>query len=168
MHVIIVNMLTKLEVSKTVMQLENNSIIRKFIHTDRLHKACVDRMISKIGLHRSQHMMLMFLSRNSECITQKEISRMTEVSPAAVAVALKKLENGGYIEKKTDTVDGRFNKISITDSGRDIVRKSREIFSYVDDKMCMGIDSEELEIFEKCLDRMYENLKGIDCKGEDI
>ena len=125
-------------------------------------------MISKIGLHRSQHMMLMFLSRHGDCITQKEISQMTEVSPAAVAVALKKLENGGYIEKKTDKSDGRFNKISITDSGRDIVKKSCDIFSYVDEMMCTGIDSRDLEIFEKCLDRMYENLKGIDSKGETI
>lgn len=143
-------------------------IIKKFICTDRLHKACVDRMISKIGLHRSQHMMLMFLARHGECLSQKQISEMAEISPAAVAVTLKKLENGGYIEKKADDTDGRFNKISITDSGRKIVEKSREIFLFVDGKMCEGLTEEELATFEKCLDKMGENIKKIDRKGEAL
>lgn len=143
-----------------------STIIKKFICTDRLHKACVDRMISKIGLHRSQHMMLMFLARHGEYLSQKQISEMTEISPAAVAVTLKKLENGGYIEKRADDTDGRFNRISITDAGREIVEKSREFFSFVDEKMCEGLTAEELATFEKCLDKMGENIKNIDSKGE--
>ena len=145
-----------------------NMIIKKFICTDRLHKACVDRMVSKIGLHRSQHMMLMFLARHGECLSQKQISEIAEISPAAVAVTLKKLENGGYIEKKVDDIDGRFNKISITDAGREIVEKSRKIFLFVDGKMCEGIAETELATFEKCLDKMGENIKNIDIKGESL
>lgn len=147
---------------------EVNSIIRKFMHTDRLHKSCVDGMISKLGLHRSRHMMLMFLARNGECLSQKEISERTEISPAAVAVSLKKLECEGYIEKKTDSSDGRFNKISITPKGREVVERSCEIFSYIDEKMCEGLSEGELKAFEKCLNKMNQNLKNIVGKGDNL
>ena len=61
---------------------ELSSLIRLFICTDRMHKAYVDRFISELGIHRSQHMILMYLARCEKTPSQKELAQHFDVSPA--------------------------------------------------------------------------------------
>ena len=54
--------------------------------------------------------------------------------------------------------DSRYNEISITEKGREIVEHSREHFMNVDCATFNGISEEELESFSKCLDKIQNNL----------
>ena len=45
-------------------------------------------------------MILMYLTRCTTTPSQKDIAKHFEISAAAVAVSLKKLEAGGYIKRK--------------------------------------------------------------------
>jgi len=135
-----------------------------FIRTDRLHRKAFEGLVSGLGIHRSQHRMLMHLAKD-ERMTQTELAAHLEVSTAAVAVAIKKLEAGGYIEKKTAEADSRFNEITITERGRAIVSASESYIHELDSAMLDGIDGEMLEGFIKCLEIMQNNLTAL-CAAE--
>lgn len=142
-------------------QNELQSLIHLFICTDRMHKSCVDRAISELGIHRNQHIILMHLARREDLPSQKELAEHLRVSPAAVAVALQKLEADGYIDRSNDEKDGRFKKIVITQKGKDTVEKSREIFRRIDTAMCEKLTEEELYVMTGCLEKMREGLRSL-------
>lgn len=131
-----------------------------FMHTDRLHKKLCEKRIGELKIHRSQHVMLMKLSRFRRSVSQKELADCLSITPSAATVSIKKLIAGGYVERKESEKDARFNEISITEKGEKVVLRSKEIFDLIDAQMVSGIGKEELMSFIATLKKMEENLKG--------
>lgn len=129
-----------------------------FMKVNRLHRAYCERIMSDIHMHRGQHMVLMDLVRLTQTASQKELADRLEISPAAVAVMIKKLEKGGFISKKLSKGDNRFNEISITKKGRETVQKTHQYFQRVNETFFSGISKEELETLKSCFQKMADNL----------
>lgn len=128
-----------------------------FITTDRMHRRLFERMVAELGIHRSQHFLLMNIAQGGAG-SQKELASRLDISGAAAAVALKKLEAGGYIERTASENDNRNNEIRITDRGKQVIAASRDYIHRLDEAMFRGIDNEMLTTFVKCLDTMQRNL----------
>lgn len=133
---------------------------RKLVITCRLHKRIVEREINQLGLHGSQHHLLMHLA-NHETVNQKELASQLKVSPASVAVSLKKLESEGYITKEMDQEDNRFNKITITEKGKNMVEKSRQVVVKLDEAAFDGFSEMEVEQLSSMIERLYHSLEEI-------
>lgn len=134
--------------------------------TDRMHRRIFENAAShEFGIHRSQHIMLMCLSSGDQ-ITQKTLAERMNISAAAVAVTVKKLEAGGFIERNVGTDDGRQNIIQLTEKGKSIVDKTQNLFTKIDSRMLEGISDEQLEVFYECLEKMHENLIAINSENE--
>ena len=131
--------------------------VNKMIKVNKKHKQTIDCAVAQIGIHRTQHRILMHLSHRGELPSQKELAALIGVTPAAVTGALKKLEIDGYITK-TAGADSRFNVITITDLGREVVTKTRALFFDVDSKMLRNFSESDLETYISLLDRMEKNL----------
>ena len=136
-------------------------IMRRLFLINHLHHASIDSRADRLGLHRSQHMMLTMISMSGEPLTQKEISERLDISPAAVAVTLRKLIAGGYVCRSQDEGDARCNNVSITAEGRRVLEETREIFDSVDATVFSGFSEGELSSLKEMLDRMRANLKRI-------
>lgn len=135
--------------------------IKLFIRTERLHRCVFDRKAVRYGLHCSQHRMLMHLSCKSSVVSQKQLADELEISPAAVAVALKKLEDMGFITRSSSDGDSRVNDIMITEKGKELTEESRKVFREIDKAMFDGVDEQMLEVFITCFEKMQENLKSM-------
>lgn len=133
--------------------------VRLLMLTDRLHRAAIEAQVEKLGIHRSQHFVLMSLSHRNGELTQTEIANMLDISPAAVTVTLQKLEKAGLIERQTSENDARTKIIRLTEEGKNTVKKTHELFLEVDDTMCAGMTDDELDTLCKSLFHMAENLK---------
>lgn len=125
--------------------------------TERMHRCLFDANIRAFGLHRSHHIILMHLSRTDKIPSQKELSDLLGITPAAVTGAMKKLEQEGYI-LRTPGADTRFHEIRITQKGREVVNKSRDIFSRIDTSLFAGFTEEELETYVSYLKKIQENI----------
>lgn len=134
-------------------------IVHLFIRTAKLHHTVVEGKVAGLGVHHSQHRMLMHLAKYDKIPSQKELADAFGVSPAAVATTLKRLEHEGYIEKSTTDEDNRCNEISITAKGRQMVEKSHDIFEHIDGEMFRGLDDRQIEEFEKTLEIIRANLE---------
>lgn len=126
--------------------------------TDRMHKHLIDFQAGKIGLHRTQHRILMHIARNDKLGSQKSIAEHMGVSSAAITGALKKLEQDGFIARKQG-MDGRFNEVTITEKGKKIVEETRQLFSSADTSLFDSFSDEELDSYIKNLTKIQENIK---------
>ena len=135
-----------------------NVLMKKFIALDREHHRLLEREVGASGMHRSQHAMLLYIKRCSHAPTQQELAELLLISPAAVAVTMKKLENAGYIERKSDENDSRRNSVSLTEKGEEILTNTKKLVDAVDRRMFEGFSPEEYEVFTRCLDKMQKNL----------
>ncbi len=137
----------------------STDIVQTFCSTDRAHRAAVENQLSTLGLHRSQHMMLMYLYHCENIPSQAEMAKAFGISPAAVTGTLQKLEKAGFIERSMR--NGREKEITVSKTGRTIVERTKQIFKDLDEAMCAGISDEELESFMEVLLRMQGNLKSL-------
>ena len=132
--------------------------VEMMIRTDHMHRCLIDSRARELGIHRTQHRILMKLARHDKLPSQKELADWLDVTPAAVTIALKKLERDGYVEK-TLGQDNRYNEIFITEKGRILVERTRALFSKTDKSLFDGFGKEELEHYISSLERLEENLR---------
>ena len=92
-----------------------------FRQADQSMKRVISKKVAGTGVYRSQHRMLMILGKHPDC-SQSAIAEKLEISPAAVAVSLKKLEKAGYISRQCDEADNRMNHVVVTPKGKEVIK----------------------------------------------
>jgi len=78
-------------------------------------------VVEQTGLPFSRIRILKRLSRQS--MTVKELARAATIDAPAATVAINDLENRGLAVRHTDPTNRRCKVVSLTDSGREMVRK---------------------------------------------
>lgn len=141
--------------------MDEKDITGKMIRTNIMHRRIVENMLGDTGVYQGQHRILMELSKHQHH-SQKELAIAMKVSTATIAIALKKLEKNGYINKVMDKDDNRLNTIVITEKGQRVVRDSKNIFDGIDKKTFSGFTDEEKEQFYGFLDKIENNLMSIE------
>lgn len=125
------------------------------------HKQLGARAMSGFGVHHSQHKMLMYIHRcGKNAPTQVQIAQFFSISAAAVAVTIRKLEEGGYITRTPREMDLRNNEIHITEKGTELAIASDAEFDRCDSVMYRGMSEEDVMQLRRYLDIMQENLNG--------
>ena len=137
--------------------MDNKYLVCDIMKINREHRKMIERRISSLGIHPSQHHLLMHISRTGPS-TQNSIAEAMGVSASAIAVSLKKLEKGSYIEKRTSPSDGRSNLILLTKKGEDVVLQSQRLFEEADELMFLGFLEEEKEQLQWLLERIITNV----------
>lgn len=141
--------------------MDKKHLVWEFIKIAREHRKTVEKKVCSLGIHPSQHHFLMYIAKNGAC-TQNSIAEAMEISAATVAVSLKKLEKGGYIEKQISRTDGRSNVIVLTSKGEEVAEKSKIMFEEVDKAMFASVTEEEQKQLCSCMERILNNLKIIE------
>ena len=125
---------------------------------NRLHRNAVEKNLKSLSMHRSQRMLLMLVSRSTGEISQRELADKLQITSAAVAMTLKKMESSGYIAREADKYDSRINRIVLLPKGEEAVRLSEKVFVAVDEAMFEGITEAELAAFTATMEKINDNL----------
>lgn len=137
--------------------MNDKQLICGMLNVSRMHHTYMEKNLDETGVYHVQHKILMYLSDNPG-IPQTKIAENFHVSTATVAVSLKKLETGGYITRSIDKKDNRYNCVSITEKGMEVVQKSKCIFAFSDRQVMKVLTEEEKETLETCLEKLQNNL----------
>ena len=135
------------------------------MHIGRMQHRIIEARVRRLGIHPSQHILLMHLSQMGRFPSQAQIAEELDVSPASVARTLKRLETGGYIERCGSDVDGRRNEIAISKKGEAMVRRSREIFDRLEAATFENFSDAELDCLEALLGKVMANLRRMEQDG---
>ena len=138
----------------------SRTAIRYMIDTNKIHKQMAEKRAHAVTLPPAQHRMLMMLAKKEITPSQKEIAEQFNITPAAVAVTMKKLESTGFITRdKVGCEDARYNKIYVTEKGMLEMQTTHEYFDLIDDRMFCDFSESEISTLIELLSRAKENLQ---------
>lgn len=133
-----------------------HQIINLFRQADQSLKRVISKKVKDTGIYRSQHRLLMLLGKHPEC-SQTELAEKMDISPAAVAVSLKKLEKGGYINRQSNAEDNRINQVEVTEKGKKAIAVSILYFQEVETAMFKDFSAGEMEEIKHYFERIIKN-----------
>ena len=131
----------------------------------RGHHRVIEKRIDGMGIHHSQHRMLMRLSCMGRTASQKDIAEALDVSPACVARTLKALNGAGLIERH-EGADGRCREVDISPDGQRLVDASVQLFEGISSEMFDGIPDTDIEKLTQTLRRVQDNLNAMESRKE--
>ncbi len=141
-------------------------LVSKLIRVNRLHRSVVFSQNSDSQLQRSGHMMLLYIANSPLPPSQKDVATAFKITPAAVAMSLKKMEQSGFIVRTPSHTDSRINLITVSEKGRDYLEKTRQRFEQADEQMLRNIPYAELDALSSTLDKLTENLLSAGAKDD--
>jgi DNA-binding MarR family transcriptional regulator len=121
------------------------------------YKECTSAVAKKFNLYAGQTQVLFFLDEKTGW-TQKELAGQLRVSKATMGVSLRRMEKAGLIDRKTDPVDARCIRVSLTDKGREICQKCQDAYSVIYGDMFGDAKSEARPETHKVLKKLLEGL----------
>lgn len=135
---------------------KRHHVFELFCLADQTIKHSIGKRVEKTGVYRSQHRLLMLLGKHPD-LSQGEIAECLDISPAAVAVSLKKLEKAGYIKRQSHERDSRINHVAVTQKGRETIEVSIVCFREMEDALLKDFSENELEELERYFERIIQN-----------
>ena len=90
--------------------------------------------------------------------TQLEIANNIHLKPPTVSVALAKLEDEGYVTRKSDPMDARRTRVYLTDKGKSIHERAHVAIDTLESRAAKGLSEEELKQLTLLLFKLRENI----------
>ena len=101
--------------------------------------------------------------------SQKQLAERVGITPPSMTVALRKMEEKGYIIRKQDEKDQRVIKIQIAPDGEQCIEGIQRIIKEMEEIVYQGISREEILLMKHLLTQMkYNLLNSKDFKGIDM
>lgn len=113
--------------------------------------------ISSYGLYSSQLVIAMYLHLHGEC-AQSELGQYLCVEAPTITRTITRMEKSGWVERREGN-DRREKIISLTEKAIGVYSEWEEISEDIEKRALEGIENEELEVFERVLEKMMNNLK---------
>ena len=127
-----------------------NEISRMFGNT--LHELNEDPLMQ--GSSRE----MLFHLTHKDGRTQLELAHLCRIKPPSVSVALRKLEENGYIERRSDDYDMRKTRVFLTEKGRSIDIKVRSVTRELDKRATANLTNDEVKQLCRLLFIMRESI----------
>ena len=130
------------------------------------HRTALQGQLAAQGMGSIGHPLMLSVLRGYEdrpgegqLQAQRELARLLNVSPAAVATSLKSLEKGGYIRREPEPGDARRNRVELTQRGRQAVDACEACLDQVTARMFADFSPQEREQLAGFYRRMLANLQ---------
>ena len=136
------------------------SIARMITLLARKSQSYIGSALGKYSLSAAEQPFFMAIQHH-EGVTQEELTALVCVDKAATARAVKSLEEKGFLVRLQDTQDRRQNRIYPTAAAKHLADAVRGELLHFNELLTKGIDSEDLEMMYKALQKMDDNLAAI-------
>lgn len=116
---------------------------------------------SKVGISLAQSRILSYIIKKSKekPIFQKDIELEFNIRRSSVTDHLQRLEKKGYIKRVEASIDKRLKEIIATPLGIEIQKKTYDQVIEFERILVQGIDSHEIDVFYKVIDKIKENIE---------
>ena len=131
----------------------------------RLARSRLRVKMEAIGLHRGQGFVLSYLWHN-DGIPSAEIARALRISPATVTNMVKRMERGGWIERRPDPNDQRVVRIHLTDKALSLKEEVRGSFRELEEEITDVLTEEEEETLRAVLAKVHSRLVEVSKRRE--
>ena len=145
------------------MQREPNTINKQLKMIQKTFEARRNKHLSKYNLTSSQQEILFYLGfHEGEPIHQREIEKWFRLKNPTVTGILNRLEEKGFIVRKTKENDKRFRMIELTEKSRCLMQEMCEEMWQMDDKIYSCMTAEERSQLSGLLERILNSLSELE------
>lgn len=144
---------------------ENDSVQRMLMKVTHCYFRKSFQQLHKTDIHPGQLPILNMLY-SQEGLSQREIARCLRIKPPTVTVTIRRLERIGVVFREQDAQDQRVSRIYLTEKGKSITRQIRAQLKENEKVMLQGFTSGEINLMQRFLGQMIENIETIQVEKE--
>lgn len=126
----------------------------------RMYYSRVQSQLAEVGLYRGQPPILMLLYKN-DGMSQKEMARALNLSPATMTVTLKRMEKAGLVLREMDEHDQRILRVHLSEKGREMCETGESRIGVVTAELLEGFTLEEQQQLNEYLGRIARNMERV-------
>ena len=123
----------------------------------RLHHFRAHTLFEAIGVYRGQPPVLEALWQN-DGLTHSELAAQLHIRPATISRMVQRMEQAGFLERRSDPDDQRVSRVYLTRAGHKIRAALQRAIQTIDTDTFAGFTTEECIQAEKILLRVRDNL----------
>jgi len=127
----------------------------------RLMRKRFEARAGGLGLSAAQWRLLVHVSKE-EGVTQARLAELLEIEPISVSRLIDRMEEGGWIERRTDAADRRVRTIHPTDKARAVYAEVKSLAVEVYEEALTGVSADNRRALIEALETMTENLSASD------
>ncbi|MEG0107702.1 MAG: MarR family transcriptional regulator [Lachnospiraceae bacterium] len=101
---------------------------------------------------------ILFVLNQHKGLSQKELSKKIKITPPSVTVAIRKMEDEGYILRTSDETDQRIIRLEVTEKGQNCIVQITSVLNQMEELLFANISEEEKLLFRRLLIQMRDNL----------
>lgn len=143
--------------------IDRNSLYYVFLEIQRLHYYRSHKLLDEIGIYHGQPPMLFILNKK-DGQSQKELADRLNVKPSTITVMLGRMEKSGLVERRQDDEDQRVSRVYITEEGKNVCEKAKEVMKNLEEECFGNLSSEEKIILRRLLLQIRDNLQAANHK----
>jgi DNA-binding MarR family transcriptional regulator len=123
------------------------------------HRARAAQLLAPLGLHTGQEALLLELDRTGPRI-QAQLSDALGCEPPSVTLMTRKLEAAGHIRRTPDPSDKRATVVALTDSGKALADRIRELWLTLAEETVRGLPAATVKDLPGVLHTLSTNVTG--------
>ena len=132
----------------------------RFDRLIRMYYSRIQSQLAEVGLYRGQPPILMLLYKN-DGMSQKEMARALNLSPATMTVTLKRMEKAGLVLREMDEHDQRILRVHLSGKGREMCETGESRIGVVTAELLEGFTLEEQQQLNEYLGRIARNMERV-------
>ncbi|HEY4191867.1 MAG TPA: MarR family transcriptional regulator [Mesorhizobium sp.] len=123
----------------------------------RLMRRRFESRASGLGLSAAQWRLLVRVTKE-EGVAQARLAELLEIEPISVSRLIDRMEEGGWIERRSDATDRRVRTIFPTERSREVYAGVKGLAGAVYEQALTGLSLDERRILVKGLFTVIDNL----------
>ena len=124
----------------------------------RLTVAKLRRECERCGMRQGYRRIIFHLANGDDGGTQQDLVRHTKLSAPTISVSLARMESEGLVRRRPDENDLRVIRVTLTEKGKQLDRRVRELFGEIEDDIAGDLTEEELAAFKSTLLKIRQRL----------
>lgn len=138
--------------------INKDSLYHMFFEIQRLNHCRALYLLDEIGVYPGQPHLLCILNMMGGQ-SQKELAKKLNVKPSTITVMLRRMEKSNLVERKQDDKDQRISRVYITEEGKKIYEKSKEVLNTLEEECFGNLSQEDKETLKRLFMQIRDNLK---------
>lgn len=134
-----------------------DSLYAVFGQVMRFHYCRAHMLLEKLGVYPGQPPLFFALAKH-EGQSQRELAKILYIKAATITVMLKRMEAGGWIERRPDENDKRVSRVYLTEQGQKLLSEVKGTLKNIEVDCFSNFTAEEQILLRRFFMQMRDNL----------
>jgi MarR family transcriptional regulator for hemolysin len=133
-------------------------ISRKLIHLGKVYLNVLSKRVEHLGINRYWYILSVIHANNGQ-LTQKALAAKLGKDKSSMVNILDFLTERGYVYREVNPIDRREHLLKVTEKASNAVPEIVAAFESINKTVAADVTLAEMEIFNRVLLKMEDNLK---------